>query len=40
MGTPREIYFRPANGFVAGFVGTTNWLTGRLDEGGPKARAT
>ncbi|WP_431285806.1 ABC transporter ATP-binding protein [Humitalea sp. 24SJ18S-53] len=31
MDTPREIYFRPANAFVASFVGTTNWLSGALD---------
>jgi iron(III) transport system ATP-binding protein len=30
MGTPQEIYFRPANPFVARFVGATNLLTGRL----------
>ena len=26
MGAPRDIYFRPANAFVAGFVGATNLL--------------
>jgi iron(III) transport system ATP-binding protein len=31
LDTPREIYFRPANAFVAGFVGTTNWLAGELE---------
>jgi iron(III) transport system ATP-binding protein len=25
---PRAVYFEPANSFVAGFVGTTNWLYG------------
>jgi iron(III) transport system ATP-binding protein len=32
MGTPRDIYFNPANGFVARFVGTTNWLTGQVED--------
>ncbi|WP_158744460.1 ABC transporter ATP-binding protein [Acidisphaera sp. L21] len=32
LDTPREIYFRPANAFVAGFVGTTNWLSGAMGE--------
>ena len=35
MGAPREIYFRPANAFVAGFVGATNLLHGT----GPGAAA-
>ncbi len=30
MGSPREIYQKPGNQFVAGFVGTTNWLEGRI----------
>src|SRR5215472_16615757 len=30
IGSPQDIYFRPANPFVARFVGTTNLLTGRL----------
>ena len=28
MAPPREVYFRPANAFVAGFVGATNLLQG------------
>ncbi len=28
LDAPRRIYFEPANSFVAGFVGTTNWLEG------------
>jgi iron(III) transport system ATP-binding protein len=36
MGQPQEIYFRPANRFVADFVGTTNWLKGRLGETRPE----
>ena len=28
LDTPQNIYFSPASSFVAGFVGTTNWLTG------------
>jgi spermidine/putrescine transport system ATP-binding protein len=30
LGTPAEIYDRPANRFVANFIGTSNILTGRL----------
>jgi iron(III) transport system ATP-binding protein len=30
IGTPQDIYFRPASPFVARFVGATNLLTGRL----------
>ena len=30
IGSPQEIYFRPANPFVARFVGATNLLPGRL----------
>ena len=31
LGTPRDIYFRPATEFVASFIGHTNILHGRLD---------
>ncbi len=34
MGAPREIYLRPRDAFVAGFVGTTNLLRGALVERG------
>ncbi len=34
IGTPWEIYFRPANRFVADFVGTVNFLTGTVREVG------
>jgi iron(III) transport system ATP-binding protein len=30
LGTPREIYDRPASAFVAGFMGTTNLLSGTV----------
>jgi len=30
LGTPREIYERPATKFVAGFIGTSNLLTGTV----------
>jgi spermidine/putrescine transport system ATP-binding protein len=30
LGTPRDIYERPANRFVAGFIGTSNLLTGEV----------
>jgi iron(III) transport system ATP-binding protein len=34
VGSPRDIYFRPANEFVASFIGHTNILRGRLDGAG------
>ena len=34
QGTPREIYDRPANVFVAGFMGTTNLLEGKVTKTG------
>jgi iron(III) transport system ATP-binding protein len=30
LGTPLEIYSKPANKFVAGFMGTTNFLRGKV----------
>jgi iron(III) transport system ATP-binding protein len=30
LGSPRDIYFRPANAFVARFVGATNLLSGTV----------
>ena len=30
LGTPRQIYEHPASRFVAGFIGTSNLLTGRV----------
>ena len=30
IGTPRQIYTRPANRFIASFIGETNFLTGTL----------
>ncbi|WP_299365111.1 ABC transporter ATP-binding protein [uncultured Paracoccus sp.] len=33
IGTPQELYDRPANGFVAGFLGTANILKGRIENG-------
>ncbi|MBI3706378.1 MAG: ABC transporter ATP-binding protein [Proteobacteria bacterium] len=30
IGSPREIYFRPRDAFVAGFMGSTNLLTGTI----------
>ena len=30
IGTPRDIYIKPANRFVASFIGETNFLTGTL----------
>src|SRR3712207_6804325 len=31
LGTPREVYERPATRFVAGFIGTSNLLSGRVE---------
>ncbi len=33
IGTPRDVYFRPADAFVADFVGVTNRLQGHVREG-------
>ena len=33
IGKPEEVYERPANRFVAGFVGRANWLAGRVRGG-------
>ncbi|MBP2303592.1 ABC transporter ATP-binding protein [Azospirillum picis] len=33
VGTPREIYYQPADGFVADFIGTMNRLSGRVGGG-------
>jgi spermidine/putrescine transport system ATP-binding protein len=33
-GTPEEIYERPANAFVAGFIGISNLLPGQVEDGG------
>ncbi|MFC7397865.1 ABC transporter ATP-binding protein [Chelatococcus sp. GCM10030263] len=41
IGAPRDIYFDPANTFVARFVGTTNWLEGTIepsDANAPRVR--
>ena len=35
-GSPRDIYDRPANVFVAGFMGTTNLLKGTVSEDGAR----
>ncbi len=32
LGTPSEIYSRPANKFVAGFMGTTNFIGGKVQD--------
>ncbi|WP_242901458.1 ABC transporter ATP-binding protein [Actinomadura terrae] len=37
LGTPREVYERPATRFVAGFIGTSNLLGGEVTEAGPEA---
>lgn len=33
-GTPEEIYERPANAFVAGFIGISNLIPGAVESGG------
>jgi iron(III) transport system ATP-binding protein len=30
LGTPQEIYYRPTNEFVAGFIGEANFLRGKM----------
>jgi iron(III) transport system ATP-binding protein len=41
VGTPQDIYERPADPFVADFIGTTNFLTGRVAEAsGPEGGLT
>ena len=46
VGTPEDVYERPADAFVAGFIGTSNLMTGRYAEGalqlpgGPSIRVT
>jgi iron(III) transport system ATP-binding protein len=37
LGSPREVYERPKNQFVADFIGTTNFVAG--DVGGPDAQS-
>ena len=38
VGTPAEVYERPATAFVAGFVGTSNVLVRGVGRGDPRAR--
>ncbi len=33
IGSPKDIYYRPANAFVADFIGTSNRLTGQVSNG-------
>lgn len=37
VGTPEHVYRAPANGFVAGFIGTSNRLLGRVEAAGRPA---
>jgi iron(III) transport system ATP-binding protein len=39
VGTPHQIYYRPGNAFVAGFVGRSNLLRGTLLEAHPSGGA-
>ena len=39
LADPRELYERPATAFVAGFIGTSNLITLRVDRRGERARA-
>jgi len=32
LGTPQAIYQKPTNKFIAGFIGSTNWLEGKVIE--------
>ena len=36
IGTPKEIYVRPNNRFVASFVGKTNFIPGKVSSGAPE----
>jgi iron(III) transport system ATP-binding protein len=36
IGTPHELYARPANRFVADFLGETNFVEGKLSSSGPE----
>lgn len=38
IGSPRDIYDRPASRFVAGFIGESNFLKAKIIESGPPAR--
>jgi putative spermidine/putrescine transport system ATP-binding protein len=38
MGAPAELYFRPANAFVANFLGSPNILSGSVTQIGPTAK--
>lgn len=33
IGSPKDIYYKPADAFVAGFIGTTNALSGTVQDG-------
>src|SRR6478736_6469621 len=37
LGTPEELYDRPTTRFVADFIGTTNLMTGSVEDVGPEA---
>ena len=38
VGTPAEVYEQPATGFVAGFVGVSNVLSGEPDDGADRTQ--
>jgi ABC-type Fe3+/spermidine/putrescine transport system ATPase subunit len=40
LGTPSDIYYRPANMFVAGFIGETNFLPVAVSRDGKEAKVT
>ncbi|MGL4285866.1 MAG: ABC transporter ATP-binding protein [Phreatobacter sp.] len=40
IGTPQEIYQRPADGFVADFIGTTNFLAGEVAQAAQAGETT
>lgn len=40
LGTPRDLYHRPANVFVSNFIGRTNLLDGTLENQGSSSRLT
>ncbi len=38
VGSPGDVYARPASRFVAGFIGASNFCTGRIERRGTEAR--
>jgi iron(III) transport system ATP-binding protein len=39
-GKPRDVYERPVSRFVANFIGSSNFISGSVEEGGPESTYT